>query len=190
MTSGDTRLACALATLGAGLEDITDDLGHRFDQFRSVIRAAVPSYCGLSMTVVTGGIPVTINAPDHHSDDDGSNVAVASSVVIPLPGISVRTSGELVLFAAVPGAFIDLAADLAFVTSTELATFEVDTRLDGRVARPVDVEGFSIIHQAVGYLIAAGSLPEQAHARIAELAQQGGHDLATAAGYIVNGNRG
>jgi hypothetical protein len=59
---------------------------------------------------------------------------VLSSLLLPLPGAP-RAAGEpsiaLVLYAARPGAFVDLAADAAWLTDRPLSSFV----LDGHLAR-------------------------------------------------------
>ncbi len=198
MTFGDTSLATALAVLAGDLTDPSVDLGPGLARLTTVVRAAVPSYCGLSITVLTDGIPVTITAPhpaidpatdsdsDSDSDSAASMVQAATSLVLPLSAISRTTEGELVFFAAAAGAFVDLAADLAYETATDLVMFALDTRLGASVGLAVGVEGFSVIHRALGVLIESGHTPEQARARIAQLAAGDGHDLAAVADRIVN----
>ena len=186
MTLGDTSLAAALAVLSGGLDDPDLDVQHSLDQLASAVQGAVASYCGLSITVAADGIPVTITVP--HGDGGGSPAADAvTSLVIPLSVISLTAQGELVLFASAPGAFIDLAADLAYETATELVTFGLDTRLGPPVALTVGVTALSVFNQAVGILVEAGHTPDQARARIAAIAAGDGHNLAAAAERILNG---
>ena len=111
---------------------------------------------------------------------------MTTSLVVPLSAIGLPAVGELVLFATTPGAFVDLAADLARAAVTELVTFEIDTHLNSPVALSVGVDGFSMIHQAIGMLMSGGCPPEQARARIAHLAANDGHDLATVAMRIIH----
>ncbi len=196
MTFGDTSLATALAVLAGDLNDPSVDLGPGLARLTTVVRAAVPSYCGLSITVLTDRIPVTITAPHPatdpatdsaaSADPEASTAQAATSLVLPLSAISRTTEGELVFFASAAGAFVDLAADLAYETATDLVMFALDTRLGAAVGLAVGVEGFSVIHRALGVLIESGHTPEQARARIAQLAAADGHNLAAVADRIVN----
>ena len=122
-------------------------------------------------------------------DDGVAGAEAATSLLIPLSAISSVTRGEVVLFASAPGAFVDLAADLAHATATELVTFAVDTRVGRTVALTVGVGGLSIINQAIGVLIENGYPREQARAHLAQIAANDGHELAAAAERIVTGRR-
>ena len=111
-------------------------------------------------------------------------------MVIPLSALRLSIDGELALFATAAGAFVDLAADLGYETATKVVSFATDSRLESWEAPTVDVLGFSKIHQAIGMLIDGGSTPEQARARIAELAVQDGHGLVAAAQRVHDGRQG
>ena len=185
----DTTLATALAVLSGSLDDSSLDLGPSLAQLTVAVRSAVPSYCGLSITMVAGGVPVTIDASAEDPAVGRPAAGAVTSLVVPLAAISLGADGELVLFASVAGAFVDLAADLAFETATELIIFALDTRLGAQVPLPVGVGAFSIIHQAIGTLIDTGYTPEQARARLAQNAANDGHDLAAAAERIVTGDQ-
>ena len=180
MTPRDTSLATALATLSAGLDDPRTEIWGGFDQFAAAVRSAVASYCGLAITMsADGGIPLTISSTD-------PDAVVATSLVIPLATLSPTATGELVLFATVAGAFVDLAADLAYQTGAELSIFALDAHLEPPSVPAGGVVEFALVHQAVGFLIAGGSTPEQALARIEKMAANDGHDLAAAAARVLN----
>lgn len=182
VTHGDTSLTSALSALSGGFDDPM--IGHCFAQLTTVLRAAVPSYCGMSITIATEAIPVTVTAP---TTGDGPVVEPVTSLVIPLSAIGLAADDELVLFASVPGAFVDLAADLAHATATELVTFAVDTRLGPPPGSTVGVGGLGVINQAIGMLIGRGHTPDQARAHIAQIAAHDGHDLTAAAEGVLTG---
>ena len=75
----------------------------------TALRAAVASYRGMYLTVVEGDQPVSLSA--FHSTEDG---AITTSLRLPFaalaPGFDVGS--RVVFYAASPGAFVDLAADL------------------------------------------------------------------------------
>jgi hypothetical protein len=182
---GATPLAAALGALSYGLDGSTfDDVGRDLGQLATAVRGAVPSYCGLSITMVVDGIAVTVTTPE--SDDGALTADVVTSLAFPLPSVSVTACGELVLFASVAGAFVDLAADLAYATSAAAAVFELDAHLDQPTSGvPVGMAGFSMVNQAVGALMERGYTPDHARAHITRNATDAGHDLATAAADIV-----
>jgi hypothetical protein len=181
-----TSLASALAALSVGLDSHTiDEVGRALGQFRAAVCGAVSSYCGLSITLVLDGYPVTMTSPvplGGGSQDAGA----VTSLHIPLSVVTVAATGELVLFATTPGGLIDLAADLAYATNTEEGVFALDAHLAPSAGGvPVGVAGFSIFNRAVGALIHRGWTPEQARARITRNATDTGGDLATAAAGIL-----
>jgi hypothetical protein len=179
VTRRDTSLAAALSLLSAGLDDPSTNAWRGFDQFAVVVRSAVASYCGLAITMTAdGGIPLAITATD-------PDAVVATSLAIPLSTLSSTDGGELVLFATVAGAFVDLATDLAYKTGTDLSSFAIDAHLQPPAAPVAGVAEFAIIHQAVGFLIAGGSTREQALARLEKFAANDGHDLAAAAARVL-----
>ena len=63
VTPGDPSLIAALAVLAGGLDDAAVDLDDRFARFAAAVHGAVPSFCGLSITVMIDGIPVTDRGP-------------------------------------------------------------------------------------------------------------------------------
>jgi hypothetical protein len=182
--SDATSLAPASAALSVGLNSRTiDEVGRGLGQFRAAVRGAVPSYCGLSATLVFDGYPVTMTSPVPLGGGSRDAGAV-TSLHLPLSAVTVAATGELVLFASTPGAFVDVAADLAYATDTD--TDAGVCALDAHLAPsaggvPNGVAGFSIFNRAVGALIHRGWTPEQARARITRSATDTGGDLTTAA---------
>jgi hypothetical protein len=176
------------------LDDPSLDVGACFAQFTAAVRAAVPSFTGMSITVAIEGVPVTVTAPareddneDDTGDDNVSAAEAAASLLIPLTAITSTAHGELVLYASAPGAFVDLAADLAYANATDLVTFALDSRLGTTAALVVSAGGLSVVHQAIGMLIERGRTPDEARAHLAEIAANDGHNLAAAAERITTG---
>jgi hypothetical protein len=184
--SDATSLASALAALSHGLDNRTvDDVGRGLGQVRAAVRKAVPSFCGLSIAIVLDGYPVTMTSPVPLGGGSRDAGAV-TSLHLPLSVVAVPATGDLVLFATTPGAFLDLAADLAYATNAEAGVFALDAHLAPSAGGvPVGVAGFSILNRAIGALIHRGCTPEQAHATITRSATDTGDDLATAAAGIL-----
>jgi hypothetical protein len=78
----------------------------------------------------------------------------------------------LVLYAANPGAFTDIAADLTWITGTETAGFslDIDLALPALDASTDALRNASTLNQAVGVLIGEGKTPGQAASYIGSLA--------------------
>jgi hypothetical protein len=68
------------------------------------------------------------------------------------------------LYAGSPGTFVDLAADLAWLTARPLNDFVLDQHLPAPAERGAATSLFEalVINQAIGALIGQGYTPEQA----------------------------
>jgi hypothetical protein len=138
---------------------------------------AVGSYCGLQLTITQHGFPVVLTA---FAESDG---AAATSLRLPLalldPALEVHS--QVVFYARTPGAFVDLAADLAYALGV-VGTLDMGSRegvrgdghrgsiaLDADLPPGTRVSGLSglvdlsTINQAVGVMIADGHHPDDAH---------------------------
>jgi hypothetical protein len=86
------------------------ELGTSLEALVADLAVAVSSYCGLQLTITQQGFPVVLTA---FAESDG---AVATSLRVPLslldPALEVHS--RVVFYARTPGAFVDLAADLAY----------------------------------------------------------------------------
>jgi len=185
-------LAADLATLSETVDDPGADFPDSLRQFAADIRVAVGSYLGLSVTIVARGERISLIA----LEDFAQPGEIVSSLMFSLePAASDRVgSGALavpavsfVLYAGKPGAFIDLAADLSWLTGRELTHFAVDQHLsfpDDPTAASA-LAAASLVNQAIGVLIARGRTPEQAHDEVIERATHAGIDRRVAAGAIL-----
>lgn len=165
-------------------------------------RLAARSYLGLTVIVATAqtwdgttllGEQVLLRFTV--LDDEAEAADAATSLRLPLPKPPPwdgRTTNTLdvavILYAATPGAFMDLAADLSFLTGVEL----VDTVLDAdrALATQADATGFmlaeSVIHQAIGVPITRGRTPNQATVELDALALAAGTDRTVEASRILD----
>jgi hypothetical protein len=84
------------------------------------LRAAVPSYRGLQLTIVHSGQPVILTDL-LRTEADG---AVLTSLRIPLTAVDPDHDGgsRVIFYAGTPGALVDLAADLCYVLKTSVTT--------------------------------------------------------------------
>lgn len=190
-------LAADLGLLTAALYDPTDDPTTDVAQtvlvFATNARLTVQSFVGLTLTITiaghAGGAEPAIlrfTLLEDHVDRSGIKTSLR------LPGSSEgvgpdELSIQVVLYAATPGAFVDMAADLAFLTSGEFDTADLDQHLG--LAHEPDITGViraeTVIGEAVGVLIAGGSTREQAHAELDTLANAATTDRVTEASRIL-----
>jgi hypothetical protein len=120
---------------------------------------------------------------------DGLPVAGAS-LRIPLAALtSAGRDSALVLYAATPGAFVDLAADVAHALRVDLA----DLVIDGDLAPPAASTALTglgahiAVNQAIGVLIDRGHTPESADQELRRLAATNGRTLHATASAVIRG---
>jgi hypothetical protein len=177
-------LAADLATLAQALDDPDTDLEGQLRQLVADLKHAVVSYLGLRLTITLETAEVSFTV----AETTMSTVAVVSSLGVPLPAPSPADADSLAVFyAATPGAFVDLAADLSYALG--LAPSEL--RLDAEIASPIPESGVTglathaIVNQAVGVLIDRGHTPATAHQKLSRLAARDRGHLPAAAEAIV-----
>ena len=155
-------LAADLGILTAALDEPGTDVAHSLRQLVADATAAVPTFLGLSVTVTGSDPPFTFTV----FVEDAATGDVRTSLRLVLSGVGdVRLpTVVLVLYAGSPGTFVDLAADLAWLTARPLSDFVLDQHLPGPAERFSATGLFeaSVINQAVGALIGQGCTPEQA----------------------------
>lgn len=191
-----TALLRELLHLSSTVDLDDDEITESLRDLVTALHTAIPSYRGVCLTVVDNGSAVRLT--DFLVPQDGE--AVATSLRLPFaalgPGFS--TVSKVVFYAATPGAFVDLAADLGHALGVPTAgrghPSEDGHHIDGddgqqhqrQIVLDADLPPFtlvsgltglehvSVINRAVGILVDQGHHPREAHA---ELRRQ-----ATAAG--------
>jgi hypothetical protein len=181
-------LAADLATLSEALDETAADISEALRRLVADVRLAVRSYLGLTVTSGDATFPLTLTAMEDpaHPDD------VVSSLMMPLSDESadgVPSRLALILYAARPGAFVDLAADLAWLTGRRLSDFALDQHLRGPAQQDSGggVQVASLVNQAIGVLLGRGYTPEQAALEIDSRAAAAGHARSQAADIILGG---
>lgn len=177
-------LAAHLATLSQALDQPDVDLETQLQALIADLERAVTSYLGLRLTVTVEGHPLSFTtyiANEAHSH-------IATSLMLPLTAVSDLQDGStLVLYAATPGAFVDLAADLSFALRLDLST----TVLDQHRAAPTGPDGiqglqpWSDINQAIGVLLGRGHTPASARIELRRLADLDSNNLHHAAAMVL-----
>lgn len=146
---------------------------------------AVLSYRGLRLVLLDHDHAVTLSVFEHP-------VGVADCVTslrVPLDALSNADPGSsLTLYAGLPGAFVDLSADLSYalgladrlviVLDADLPPLSVASGIDGLA------EG-STINRAVGLLIERGHEPADAHRELGRLAASTGATSFVVAGALL-----
>ncbi|HEX6757220.1 MAG TPA: hypothetical protein VF086_02235 [Propionibacteriaceae bacterium] len=187
-----TALLRDLLHLSSSVELDEDELGARLAALVTALRAAVASYRGMYLTVVEGDEPVSLSA--FHSTEDG---AITTSLRLPFAALApgFHVGSRVVFYAASPGAFVDLAADLAHALHAPIIFDCPRQRLTGSpegdgqhgdnprdghesivldadlppatlVSRLTGLGDASTINRAVGMLIDQGHHPDKAHATL------------------------
>ena len=179
-------LAGDLGILTAALDEPGADVLHSLHRLGVDAQAAVPTFLGLSVTVAGSDPPFTFTI-----FEEGAADGVRTSLRLTLPGVGdgwASPSVDLILYAGTPGTFVDLTADLAWLTGRPPSDFVLDQHLSGP-ARPdtgTYLRTASVINQAIGVLIGRGYTPERAHRELDTQADSAGTDRHTTAQFILD----
>jgi hypothetical protein len=157
-------LAADLRILTVALDEPGTDIAQSLRQLTIDAQAAVPSFLGLSM-ILSRSDPLFTST---YFTDGFVAGNICASLRLMLPGIGddrTPPTVALILYAGTPGTFIDLAADLAWLTARPLIDFALDQHLTVPAGpnTGTPLAAASIINQAIGVLIGRGRTPEQAH---------------------------
>ncbi len=180
-------LEAELGLLTQALDLPGTDVADTLTRLAADAQTAVGSYLGLSVAITADGsaFDITVLSEGTQPDD------VRTSLLVPLSsadaGANSAAAVALILYAATPGAFIDLAADLSWITGRDLLDFPLDEHrtLPPSYSYPGPVAAMSDINQALGVLIGRGSTPDQAERDLYERAATAGIDLGGAAGLVL-----
>jgi hypothetical protein len=182
MVQLDAALAEALRRLSA-VDPEAPDLVASLEEFARTAVLAVDSFLGVSLRV-------SASSSTHGFTWWVDGTAAAHGVVAPRASLAFRLpdpEGESVwvLFAGVPGAFVDLAADLSWLLGVPLDRLQVDAHVDQELAifthATEALLARSVVDQAVGVLIGRGLTPREALAHLDRLAERSGGDRRSVA---------
>jgi hypothetical protein len=179
-------LAADLRLLTAALDEPGADIAHTLEQLAADTAAGVPSYLGLSVMATRSDPPFTST----HLLDGVIDGDVRTSLQLRLPGHRDGRSPPtvvIILYAGSPGAFVDLAADLAWLTARPLTDFALDQhlRMPAESLTGGRLRADSAINQAIGVLVGRGYTPQQADWELDTQAGHAGTDRLIAAHLIL-----
>ncbi|MEO8851828.1 MAG: hypothetical protein ABI360_08880 [Allobranchiibius sp.] len=188
-------LAAELDLLTAALYDPTSDFQADVAETALVLavdaRLAVTSFLGLSI-IVTEAVNVATDRVLLRLTllDDASAGEIGSSLRLPGTtdgGAADQPTIQLVLYAATPGAFVDIAAEIFFLTRHDSNDADLDQHLS--LAREPDITGVmhagTVIGEAVGVLLARGHTHEEAYGELDALVATADTDRLTEATGIL-----
>jgi hypothetical protein len=163
----NAAMVAALGILTEALDEPDTDIAHSLQQLALAAAAAIPTYQGLSVVVPQSDPPFTLtNLADGVKAGD---ILTSLQVLLPIMGAGDDTGAvAVILYASVPGTFVDLAADLAWLTGRPMSEVTLDGHLSLPAAADVgdQLHAASAINQAVGVLIGRGFTPHQAHCHL------------------------
>lgn len=178
-------MAAALAVLTEALDEHGTDIALSLHRLTLDAAAAVSSYLGLSVVVSQSDTPLTITTLT-----DGTVVAdICTSLHVLLPVTEPgRAPVALILYAATPGAFVDLAADMAWLKASPMIEVTLDEHLLSATGRETATQllAASDINQAIGVLIGRGYTAHEAHREIDTHAATNDIDRHSAARLILD----
>ncbi len=175
--------AAALAVLTEALDEPGADIADSLEQVALAAATAVTSYLGLSVVVAADDSPLTITV----LAGGGAAGYIRASLHMGLIG-SGPAAIALVLYAGTAGAFVDLAADLAWLTRRPPTEITLDQHLTVPASADVAerLHAASDIDQAIGVLIGRGHTPEEARRHLDSHAAANGTDRRAAAQSIID----
>ena len=142
-------VAAAVRALTEVLDDPAIDIGHTLDELAETVRLAVPSAVGLSIRSGIDGsrIELTAGLENSVADDIGASLMFT----LPLAGVP-STGTTIVFYATTKGAFVDLAADVAWLAGSRVKDIVLDAHLKPPAyADPqATLLAMSSFHQAIG----------------------------------------
>lgn len=181
-----TGLATDLRRLTAALDEPGTDIAQSLHKLAADTQAAVRTYLGLNVSVSRSDPLFTFT----YLNDGVVAGDIATSLRLTLPSIGDSWAPPvvaLILYTGSPGAFVDLAADLAWLTARPLTDFVLDQHLiiPAGSDSGAQLSTASVINQAIGVLIGFGDTPQQADRRLDTQAAHAGTDRYAAAQLIL-----
>jgi hypothetical protein len=180
-------LAADLGILTAALDGPDADVLHSLHQLGVDAQAAVPTYLGLSVTFDGSDPPFRFTTLE---DGTADNVRTSLRITPPARVDDGRAapSVALILYAETPGTFVDLTADVGWLTGRPPSDFALDRHRSVPAGSDAgtSLRAASVINQAIGVLIGRGYTPRQAHSKLDTQVDGAGTDRYTTAQFILD----
>src|SRR6478609_126886 len=173
-------LLAELTALSAESTDPAFELPSFVQALQDALLAAVPSGLGLSITIRVGLPAVTVTTLE-------GTATVGTSLRVPLPSLLSESGSAVVFYAKTPGALVDLAADLQWALHLPAEAMLLDRHLTPPTgADPITgLPEMSVIHRALGALLAQGRTPDAAAEDLRTSAERFGTSVLTVAGELL-----
>jgi hypothetical protein len=180
-------LAADLGILTAALDEPGADVLHSLHRLELDAQAAVPTYLGLSVIADGSDPPFTFTTLEDGTADN-VRTSLRLTLLARVGDGRAAPSVALILYAETPGTFVDLTADLAWLTGRPLSDFALDRHLSVPAGSDAgtSLRAASVINQAIGVLIGRGYTPRQAHSKLDTQADGAGTDRYTSAQFILD----
>lgn len=182
----NAAMVAALSLLTEALDEPGTDIEHSLQQLALAAAAAIPSYHGLSVIVPHSDPPLTLTILADGAK--AGDIRTSLQVLLPTMGAGHDAATvAVILYASAPGTFVDLAADLAWLTEQPMGEITLDGHLTVPAAADIGVQlhAASDINQAIGVLIGRGYTPHQARRHLDIQAATNGSDRHAAAQLIL-----
>jgi len=118
-----TALAENIRDLFDGLDQSPSQVEESLGSLRRDLKLAVRSSVGLTLTIaMEPDQRITLTSIDHFTESSD----IVTSLRLPMSWASMETGSMIILYAGVPGAFVDLAADLSYSLRLPPGTIVLD----------------------------------------------------------------
>ncbi|HEY0240935.1 MAG TPA: hypothetical protein VGC37_20075 [Friedmanniella sp.] len=163
------RLLAQLSLLPTGAERDGSALVDDLAALVTTLSEAVSGYAGLRLTLVHSGHPVQVAAMT--AVRPGQEVVTSLRLALGPVSDAFEEGGRLVVWSTVPGALVDLAADLGYVflaggttrSGPPVVDLDADLALPPTISEVTGLDELATIHRAVGLLIGRGHDPATVH---------------------------
>ncbi len=157
--------------------------------------SAIPSYCGLELRIVDHDWPIILS---EFSGEPALEPVTTLRIALPLILPGAHPDSAIVFYAATPGTFVDLAADLSHTLgpvrngqapagdgSRPLIEVDADPLPRTRASGLAGIAELATINRAIGFLIGQGHTPDDARDRLRRGAASARVDTPTFAARLL-----
>jgi hypothetical protein len=192
-------LLASLRNLTIGIGGDEHVVGELLHALVRELATSVVSYRGLQLTITRHGFPVVLTA---FADEHDGDLVTSLRVPLVLVGSGFAADNRVVFYAGMPGAFVDLAADLTLALDRRARKAQRADKLAPSAIRldadpPPASRAFTLsgvaelgaIDRAVGVMIEQGHHPDWAYASLRKDAARAGMEPYTWAVRILQGTQ-